>query len=304
MSLDVVFQLDSTAEMLARPNLSLEDVQRAISRLKAFPLPPVKQTAAPGVDIPKPAREIITRAIQDLSKISKPKDVAKAASADESLGRLVDTLLADAVRSLVYALELGDPDRTVLAGVDVSARHDFGFAAPETLRRSEIPWAEPGEVIVPGEPRQVRGSLLNLDLALSKLALKQVSQQHADRPPVLTDNERATFATSAILLNAFEMRDDDRDGIVDAIARGRRRVQSLAEGSLAESLDRLREDIAMDGWRRRAVQWAVEHHGDPIAFFSLGELMQLGARRPRKRSTGGARPRGTAIVASAPGSIR
>src|SRR5205814_458746 len=137
LSLDAVFVLDSVAETLVQTALTLPEIVAATSRLKAFQIPPPQQLASPGVEAPKPAREVITRAIQDLSKITKAKDIKRAASVSESLGRVVDALLADTVRSLVYALALGDPDRTVLAGVDVSARHDFGFVLSAEQGRSE-----------------------------------------------------------------------------------------------------------------------------------------------------------------------
>jgi hypothetical protein len=130
-------------------------------------------------------------------------------------------------------------------------------------------------MISAGIPWHVQGSLLNLDLGLAPLALRQVSKQAAGRPPVLNDNERDTYATTAALLNAFMLRDEDRDAIAEAIDRGRRRVQELAE-SPAEAWDVLREEAAVDGWRRRAVQWSIERKADPFSFLSLVELLQLG----------------------------
>src|SRR5262249_8605294 len=137
----------------------------------------------PGVDAPRPSREIVARAITDLSKITKPKDVKKAASVSESLGRLVDSMLSDAIRSLVYALDLGDPDATVIAGIDASVRHDLGFVlqAPKEMRQ-QSPWAEPKRVIAAGTPWHVQGTLINLDLALAPMGLRQVSKPVAGRP--------------------------------------------------------------------------------------------------------------------------
>jgi hypothetical protein len=278
MSLDDVLAFDTIAERLAKAT-TVADVQANVPRLKALPVPspPAKQVVVPpGVNPPKPAREIVGRAAEDLSKITKPKDVRKASSVSESLGRLVDSLLAQTLRSLAYALDLGDPDGTVIAGIDVSARHDFGFElrGPKD-ERSQTPWAEPRRMISAGIPWHVQGSLLNLDLGLAPLALRQVSKQAAGRPPVLNDNERDTYATTAALLNAFMLRDEDRDAIAEAIDRGRRRVQELAE-SPAEAWDVLREEAAVDGWRRRAVQWSIERKADPFSFLSLVELLQLG----------------------------
>jgi hypothetical protein len=274
-----VLALDQMAERLAKAP-SAADVQDTISRLKAFPVPatPGKQAVVPpGVDVPSPPREIVARAINDLSKITKPKDLRKAASVSESLGRLVDSMLSDAIRSLVYALDLGDPDATVIAGIDASVRHDFGFAlqAPKDVRQL-APWAEPKRVIAAGTPWHVQGALLNLDLALAPMGLRQVSKPVAGRPPVLNDNERDTYASTAALLDVSSLRDADRDAIAEAIEQGRRRLQDLLTRSPADASDVLREEAVVDGWRRRAAQWAVEHRGDAFAFLSLAELLQLG----------------------------
>jgi hypothetical protein len=210
-----------------------------------------------------------------LTGITKQKDLKQAASVAESLGHLVDMLLADSVRSLAYALDLGDADGMTGTGVDVSTRHDFGFALSEKEGRDVAPWAAPQQLVVAGAPWHLRGSLLNLDLALAPLALKQVSVQ-AERPPVLTDNERDTFATTAALLNAFALRDEDQQAIVEAIDRGRVRMHALTEKGSAEGFDTLQEETMMDGWRRRAIHWSIEHDREPLSFVSLAELLKLG----------------------------
>jgi hypothetical protein len=281
ISLDDVFALDSMAERLAKAS-SVAEIQETIMRLKAFPIPvPAmsgKQVVVPpGVDAPRPPREIVARAIGDLSKITKPKDVKKTAAVSESLGRLVDSMLSNAIRSLVYALDLGDPDATVIAGIDSSVRHDFGFVlqGPKEARGLS-PWAEPKRVIAAGTPWHVQGALLNLDLALAPMGLRQVSKPVAGRPPVLTDNERDTYASTAALLDVSSLRDADRDAIADAIEQGRRRLQDLFARSPADASDVLRDETVVDGWRRRAALWAVEHRRDPFAFLSLAELLQLG----------------------------
>jgi hypothetical protein len=290
ISLDDVLALDSTTDAVAKA-ASIADLQGAIARLKAFPTPstpPQKQMTLPaGVNPPRPARDVIGRATNDLSKISKPKDVKKAASVAEPLGRLVDSLLADAMRSLVYALDLGDPDTTMIAGIDPSARHDFGFALQTSKEaRTLKAWAEPKRVIAAGTPWHVQGSLLNLDVALAPMALRQVTRPAAGKPPALTDNERDTYASTAALMNAFALHDEERDLIADAIDQGRRRLQALFGQWSPEAVDVLREEAGVDGWRRQAVQWSIGHQGDPLSFFSLAELLQLG-RVPAQASLNG-----------------
>lgn len=274
--IDIALALGSIAETLARSTATMADVESTIARLKTLPIPATKQERLPGLDAPRPARDIIGRMIQDLSRIKKPKDVRRSASVSEALGRIVDTWLADSLRSLVYALDLGDPEGTVLTGLDVSGRHDFGFALPERDAQDRGRWAEPRQQTAVGVPWHVQGSLLNLDLALAPLALRRVSDRTAGRPPVLNDNERDTITATATLLNPFTLHDADREAIVAAIGRGRDRVRGLRGTSLTEALDRFREDISMDGWRRRAIQWSVEHGRDPASLFSLVDLLYLG----------------------------
>src|SRR5207244_1862317 len=77
------------------------------------------------------------------------------------------------------------------------------------------------------------------------------------------------------LLNPFDLRDADRDAIVEGISRGRARVASLAKdgGAAAEMV----ASVRMDGWRRRALAWTMAHEPQRIeSMFSLTELLYLG----------------------------
>jgi hypothetical protein len=271
-SFDDIFELSSVADALAK-SPSMADVQMAVGRLKSFPKIPVPQLLPEGVNAPKEAREGLAHAIEELSKITKQKDLKKTVSAAETLSRVVDWLMADALRSVVYSLNQGDSEAAI-AGVDVSWRHDFGLLfAGDRDGRARMPWSVPSQVILAGSPWHLRGALFNLDLALAPLALKQVSKPHAG-PAVLSENERGTFALTAVLLNPFELRDGDLDVIANGIRRGRERMQATTDATELSGL--LRDELAMDGWRRRAIAWSREHQANPLAFVSLAELLQFG----------------------------
>jgi hypothetical protein len=218
---------------------------------------------------------MVTRAIEELSKIGKPKDMKKASHDAEPLFAAVDTMLTDGLMSLAYALDLGDPEGTALLAGNVGRRHDFGFGQQGGEARLRAAWAQPQQVVSSGVPWHISGSLLGLDLALAPLALRRIETDRIPDPPALADNQRTTFIETLVLLNPFELRDADRDAIADAIARGRARVEALATGG--ERLAEMADEIRMDGWRRRGAQWTLEHDAPRVAsFFSLTELLYLG----------------------------
>ena len=135
----------------------------------------------------------------------------------------------------------------------------------------------PRQDVAPGVPWHVIGSALGLDVALAPLGLRRVDTTRMTEAPRLTLNERQTFALSVALMNPFTMTDADRDLVAAAIDRGDERVRTLTPASL----DDVVRDVAMDGWRRRAAEWGLEH--DPAnvpSLFSLTELLRLGGANP------------------------
>jgi hypothetical protein len=113
--------------------------------------------------------------------------------------------------------------------------------------------------------------LLGLDLAFAHLSLRRVVLAAAvDKPPLLS-NDRDTFMKSVTLLNPYAMRDSDRDVIAAAVAKGRTRVVAAATSSTGpDTFEVLADEIALDGWRRRAARWEMAH--DPRRLPSLFSL--------------------------------
>jgi hypothetical protein len=179
--------------------------------------------------------------------------------------------LGPALVSLAYAAHLGDPEGPALGGEDVSLRHDFG----------EQPWALPEEVSGPGVPWHVRGSLLGLERALARLLLRGLSADELPRsPPVLAPQRRA-LAAPAGLANPRDLSDADRDALAAALEAGRRRVAALRAGG--PDVEAVGRDAGLDPWRVRALEWLLEHEPSAAAsFFSLGEILHLGASRAER----------------------
>jgi hypothetical protein len=221
-------------------------------------------------------REVVHRAIEDLSKAATAPDTSRVGRTVAPLLEVADQLLADALMNWAYAVSIADADSPVLLGGNVTRWHDFGLnPGPRRLRQS-TEWALPRQQVAVGSPWHVVGSLLGLDVALSPLALRRVDGNRVVDAPTLSTNERAAFAAALALLDPYRLRDEERDVIAEAIARGRVRVGTVAEDSSA--LPSLMDEVRMDGWRRRALQWMMSREPDGIgSMFSLTELLYLGA---------------------------
>jgi hypothetical protein len=292
--LDVALDLASAGRALAGEKNAPGDVESILTRLTAaagdLPRRIVREdeaTAPLGVAPAPDAREALRKATEELTKDLRNKELKRTARVAAPLVELSDTLLADVLLSIAYAADVGDPDGTVLLAEDVSRRHDFGFGARDTDTRLRLAWAVPRAEVMPGIPWHVSGSLLGLDIALAPLALRRLNFERVLEAPKLTSNERDAFALSVSLLNPFTLHDADRDAIADAIARGQRRIGALRNGgqpaarAAAESaFDLIADELALEGWRRRAVRWMLAHEADRVAsMFSLTEVLALGGGR-------------------------
>jgi len=279
LAADTIAQ-DAALELAARLTALAADIPRRIGHDAA-------DTTPPGVPPPPNAAEAVRKVLDELTRHIRARDLKRAARMGESLSQLADFLLAQTLPSLAYAADVGDPDGAVLLADDVSRRHDFGFGSKDAEVRLRSAWAVPRPEVTPGVPWHVNGSLLGLDIALAPLALRRLNFERVLAAPKLTSNERDSFALSVSLLNPFDLRDADRDAIVDAVGRGRQRVAALTSGPAAAPADReaafqrIADEISMEGWRRRAVRWMLAREADRVAgMFSATELLALGGGRP------------------------
>jgi hypothetical protein len=214
------------------------------------------------------------KAIDELLKITSASSLTRVPRAAAMLVDAADETTAQALVSLAYAINLGDPDGAALLPGDVSRRHDFGFGQKDTDQRLRAAWMMPRPDVSPGVPWHVDGSLLGLDVALAPIALRRLGSDRGLEAPTLTSNDRETFAASFGLMNPFALTDTARDAIADAIEAGARRIGSIKG---AADVDPVADALNMDGWRRQAIRWTATHEPDRLeSMFSLHELLALG----------------------------
>jgi hypothetical protein len=183
--------------------------------------------------------------------------------------------LASALRALVYASALGEPDGPALLSPDVMERHDFGLQALTPERRSATPWLAPQDMIGAGGPWRVEGSLLGLDLALARLALRRLGDQEMPRPPTINLNDQITLTRTIPAMVPGELDDVDRDSLASAVARGRRRVADARAD--AATLVRLAREARLSVATRELLPWVAVHHPQAAGLqFGPKEWLWLG----------------------------
>ena len=82
-------------------------------------------------------------------------------------------MLGEALLSLAYALDLGDPEGTMLIAGDPSRRHDFGYGLAGRDARVKATWGIAITETRDG-PSHLVGSALALDIAMAPLALRRI----------------------------------------------------------------------------------------------------------------------------------
>jgi hypothetical protein len=260
--------LDAVRPLIAEAQTLLASSGASLARPPVNPLPV-------GVPVPRDGREWLTRAVEDMDRAVHMGDLRRATRAGESLVTLSDIAVGHALMSMVYAIHLGDPEGPALLGTNVALRHDFGFSRRDGAGRSRGPWALPRQDFQPGVPWHVFGAIVGLDIALAPMGLHRLSIDGLATPPRLQSIEREAFGVNVALLNPRRLRDIDRDRIVAAISSGRQRVRAL-KADTAE-FDRARAEIALDGWRTRALRWVLQNQPDLVENqLSLAELLVLG----------------------------
>ena len=144
---------------------------------------------------------------------------------------------------MIYTPALGDPEGPALLGGDIAQRHNFGLVGPAGMRRDFVAWAVPKEQVGDGTPWHVEGSILGLDIALARLGLRRIADNEMPVAPTINLNDQLTFARTVMTINPRSLRDQDRDVIVAAIARGRERV--TAAGASLPAVRALAEEVAV-----------------------------------------------------------
>lgn len=183
--------------------------------------------------------------------------------------------IVSALLALIYAPALGDPEGPALLGGDVAQRHNFGLVGPAGVRRDLLAWSLPKEQVGNGAPWHLEGSILGLDVALARLALRRIADNEMPVAPTINLNDQLTLARTVMTLNPHALADRDRDQIVASIARGRARL--AAAGSNLDALTRLASEAQLSPAVRQTLPWLMARAPDTArALFSLKDLFWLG----------------------------
>ena len=253
----------------------IADVQALLASSSAMLARPTVNALPPGVAVPRDGREWLLRAAEEFDRSVRTSDLRRAVRAGESILELGDIATAQAILSFTYAMHLGDPSGPALLGANVAFRHDFGFGRRDGEGRARGPWALPRQDFQPGVPWHVVGSLVGLDVALAPLSLHRQRMDGLAAPPKLQSIEREAFASNVALLKPRQLSDIDRDRIVAAISQGRTRIKALRPNS--PEFEKLKDEIALDGWRARTLGWMLQNEPNSVENqFSLAELLVLG----------------------------
>jgi hypothetical protein len=279
-SLDVVLTVFRHAESLMQGLQTLDELKAITTALRADAARLASARSWP--DAPGNAPEVknvVDRAVKDLDKITKPKDLPRAQKIADPLVEVLDYLIGETLVALAYAPLLGSPSGILGSGADVWHRHTFGVGrtgSREANRRSS--WLKPhiGSAAIEGEA--FTGSLLGLDLALARKRLRRLVVDRLPGPPKLNSNDSATFVETLALVNPQILTDAGRDAIGAALARGRSRLTSAAD---AAAVDVLAWEAQMSDGRRQLLQWAADKEPEHLErLFSVGEIFWLGAGVP------------------------
>ena len=93
--------------------------------------------------------------------------------------------------SLLYAAHLGDPDGQALQAGDVARRHTLTAVTGGIAARHSDAWMLPREQFS-AKGWRVAGSLLGLETALGRLAVRRLDSSTMPLEPRLSTNERNT----------------------------------------------------------------------------------------------------------------
>ena len=164
--------------------------------------------------------------------------------------RLADvgaTVLGDVLRSIVYACALGDVEGQAFLAGDVSRLHEFGLDEPEASRRRIRTWELPVDVGAGGQPWHLSGSLLAVDLSMSRFALRRALGEMPTRQPTLSGPDRRTLVATMALMNPAYLSDGTRTVLVDAMRRGREVLDAAFAAARLRRGDGAREPASPGG---------------------------------------------------------
>jgi hypothetical protein len=208
-------------------------------------------------------------------RIKRIREQLESPGLDAALAADDPEKIADALLTLIYTPALGDPEGPALLGGDIARRHNFGLVGPAGMRRDFVAWGMPREQVGDGSPWHLEGSILGLDLTLARLALRRIADNEMPVAPTINLNDQLTFARTVLALNPRELRDQDRDRIVAAIARGRERV--TAAGTNLPAVQALATEAQLSPSIRQTLAWTITRSPGVVpSLFGLRDFFWLG----------------------------
>lgn len=271
-TVDQVVQLVQLRRRIAALTPTPEQARDATRAVAA--LDKTLEAAKPIAEISEPVEvsRLLGQVQRELERVKSPRDRDHLERAVDRLGRVVEWATLHVLASLAYTPYLGDPTGPAARAGDLSLRHRFGVHDPSESARRNDPWRVPTQA---GAGGAVTGALLGVDLALSRLALRRLSTGTAPAPSLLITADVETFFAQVALANPRSVATSDMSAAVEALGRGRARVQSAAGDAAA--LDVLAGAGGMTGDRRSVLAWMTHHEPSRVAeMFSLGELVAIG----------------------------
>lgn len=227
---------------------------------------------------PQPIVRDFKDATAELLKIKKPLDLKRAARQLPEVVRAINAVADATITPLVYALAATPTDQPSQTIATAWRAHSFLPASSADRRPwTAIAWQRPE--IQAGRPGglSVRGSYLNLDLALANSRLPQVPIETAT-PARITGEDKAEIVEAITLDPASPTPVENGDAMLAALAKGR----ALAGQYARTPPDRatLRSQLrgaSVDEWRTNFIVWTADRHPDR-AFASLRatEIYYLG----------------------------
>jgi hypothetical protein len=154
---------------------------------------------------------------------------------------------------------------------------DEGVGAPK-----QVAWTLAREEHGDRSGWRVTGSLLGLDVALSRLAVRRLDSSEMPGEPRLSTNMRAAATLTAALFGPMVPALPAPAEVAASIERGRARIAGIQNNQ--SEIDGIAHDAGLSEWRRQALAWTVEHERErALSRFSLRELFWLGSPRAKAR---------------------
>jgi hypothetical protein len=272
-TLDLALALTRAGTTLARATdrAAIQSAHDVLAHARTQ-LEPLDTDDRPVVAAAPSVTRLVDQAVSDAARASARGDRTARAIASR-LSRAEDEMLADVLTSIVYALWIGDPDGQVLLGGNVAKRHDFGRGPSMSEEERRLRWLVPAEASGAGDPWHVRGSLLALDLALGRLALRRTSIDLPAQQPRLNEGDRRVFIASMVMTPS-QAPDTAPRALLDWLRDGRGIVARLSDaGTRADAASRL----ALDSRRIEAMNWTAEREPSELPqLFLTTEIAALG----------------------------